>query len=618
MMNQSVKRLGKILPLILIAFLLFSGSVSAHSVVDIWGKANEGTGVIFNTPVAMAKDASGNIYVSDMSNHRIVKMDQDGNIIKKFGKLGSGNGEFNTPFGVAIDNDGNILVGDTANNRIQKFDSNFNFITAWGSHGSGNGQFGLAREIAIDSQNHYHVTDEFHDRIQVFDQNGTYLYQYGSRGTANGQFRLPQGIAIKQDANGDKVYVVDTFNHRVQILDVNGNYLGQIGVTGQSGDSGSRLFYPRGVNLDTNGDVYIVDTTNHKVKKYNSNHQYQYSTDLGIYYLEPSFPSQVLPLGDGYFIVSDTGNSRLIKFRGYSTYASVQSYLGNLRNADGVFSEPVGIAVDNNDDVYITDTFNHRVQKFDNSGTLLNKWGGNNGDGGPSAYGINYWQFIAPKQITYNGKYNEMVIADTGNSRIQVFSKNGSWLSNFGYYHLSFPMGVTTTSDGYYYVADTGNNRVVNFNPFGVFVSSWGAEGLNNGEFRQPTFITVDSQDNLYVVDRYNSRIQKFDKSGNFITKWGTNGGNPQTDPLDNWGEGNGDLFLPVGIAVDQNDNVYVTDSSNNRVQKFSSNGTYLDTIGQFGGEDHNFFSPQGIAVGANGDIYIADTLLNRVVKFRP
>ncbi|MEC5425919.1 6-bladed beta-propeller [Virgibacillus sp. C22-A2] len=618
MINQSVKRFGKTLPLILIAFLLFSGSVSAQSVVDIWGKANEGTEVIFNSPVAMAKDASGNIYVADMSNHRIVKMDQDGNVIKKFGRLGSGNGEFNTPFGVAIDNDGNILVGDTANNRIQKFDSNFNFITAWGSHGSGNGQFGLAREIAIDSQNRYHVTDEFNDRIQVFDQSGTYLYQYGSRGTANAQFRLPQGISIKQDATGDKVYVADTYNHRVQILDVNGNYLGQIGTTGQSGDSGSRFFYPRGVNLDTNGDVYVVDTTNHKIKKYNSNHQYQYSTDIGIYNLEPAFPSQVLPLGNGDFIVSDTGNSRLVKFRGYSTYASVHSYLGNLRNADGVFSEPVGIAVDNNDHVYITDTFNHRVQKFDNSGTLLGKWGGNSGNGGPTAYGTNYWQFIAPKQITYNGKYNEIVIADTGNSRIQVFSQNGSWLFNFGYYNLSFPMGVTTTSDGYYYVADTGNNRVVMFNPFGYFVRSWGTEGLGNGQFRQPTFITVDSQDNLYVVDRYNSRIQKFDESGNFITKWGTNGGNPQIDPLDNWGEGNGDLFLPIGIAVDQNDNVYVADSSNNRVQKFSSNGTYLDTIGQFGGEDHNFFSPQGIAVGANGDIYIADTLLNRVVKFRP
>lgn len=611
----------KVIQQLLLTFIvtmMFGFSAQAYSVIDIWGEAHEGENFILNTPVALAKDDQGNIYVADMSNHRIIKMDQDGNEINRFGLLGSGNGEFDTPFGVAIDNHGNIVVGDTANYRIQKFDPNGNFLTMWGSFGTGDGQFGLPREIGIDSQNRYHVTDEFNDRVQVFSDDGTYLYQYGGRGTEGGKFRLPQGIAIKQNLNGDIVYIADTYNHRIQILDANGQYLGQIGTTGKIGDSGSLFQYPRGVNLDTNGDIYIADTTNHKVKKYNTNNQYQYSTSIGISRLEPAFPSQVLPLGNGYFIVSDTGNSQLIKYRGYTTYASVHSYIGQLRNADSVFSEPVGIAVDQNDNVYITDTFNHRVQKFSASGNLLDKWGGNSGNGGPSAYGSMYWQFIAPKQISYNDTYNEIVIADTGNSRIQVFKPNGSWSFNFGYYHLSFPMGVTTTSDGYYYVADTGNNRVVKFNPFGVFVNSWGSEGLGNGQFRQPTFIAADSLDNLYVVDRVNNRVQKFDKNGNFITKWGTNGGVPHTDPLENWGIGDGDLFLPIGIGLDGDDNVYVTDSSNNRVQKFSSNGTFINKFAEFGGEEGNFFSPQGIAFGVKGDMYIADTLLNRVVKYAP
>ena len=73
-MNQSVKQFGKMFSFILLLFLLFSGSVSAHSVVDIWGEANEGTGVIFSTPVAMAKDTSGNIYVADYGNNRIRKL----------------------------------------------------------------------------------------------------------------------------------------------------------------------------------------------------------------------------------------------------------------------------------------------------------------------------------------------------------------------------------------------------------------------------------------------------------------------------------------------------------------------------------------------------------------
>lgn len=610
------KRIAKMAALsILIFTVLFSIQISAYTVDSVWGTVNEGTSTIFSTPVAMAKDASGNVYFADMGNHRIVKMDQNGTAIAKFGTLGSGQGEFDTPFGVTVDNDGNILVADTANYRIQKFDSNFNFIREWGSYGSGQGEFGLPREIGIDSQNRYHVCDEFNDRIQVFDEDGGYLYEYGGKGTGDGEFRLPQGIAVKQSASGDKVYICDTYNNRVQILDVNGNFVDQIG-TGEQGDSSTKFYHPRGVNLDSDGNVYVADTYNHKIKKYNSNHQHQYSTSIGISRLEPCYPCQVLPLDSDYFIVSDTGNNQIIKYRGYSTYASVDSYFGTLRDDDGVFSECVGAAVDNRGNVYVTDNFNHRVQKFDSNGDLLSKWGGNSGNGGPSAYGIMYWQFTAPKQIWFDDTFDNILIADTGNSRIQVFQPNGTWTSNFGYNFLSTPVGVCTDSYGNIYVSDTGNNRIVKYNAYGVYMKSWGGEGTDDGEFRQPCYIASDSQNNIYVVDRINNRVQKFNSGGQFIAKWGANNGDAMEDPLDSWGMDDGDLFLPVGIAIDSSDNVYVTDTSNNRVQKFTSDGAFVEKWGEFGGETDNFFSPQGIACGANGEVYVVDALLNRVVKF--
>lgn len=616
--KRVIKKATSVFIMTAILSMLTLVNFAVPTVSDTWGDVNEGVSqVYFNSPVAMSKDSSGNIYIADMSNNRIVKIDQNGALIEKYGSLGHGQGQFDTPFGVAIDNDDNILVADTGNYRIQKFDSNWNYITSWGSYGSNPGEFGLPREIGIDSQNHYHVCDEFNDVIQVFDENGTYLYMYGGRGTANGSFRLPQGIAIKQDASGDRVYVCDTFNNRVQVLDVQGNYIEQIG-TGVAGDSGSKLFYPRGVNIDANGDVYIADTFNHKIKKYDSNHNYQYATDIGLVDLEPVFPCQVLPIGGGDFIVSDTGNSQLIKFNGYNTYASPDFNVGTQRTDDGVYSGSTGVAVDPSGNVYVTDSLNHRVQKLDASGNVLDTWGGNSGNGGPGAYGIYYWQFTTPKQISYNKAYSEVVIADTGNSRIQVFSPNGTWITNFGYGYLTLPVGVTTTSDGSYYVADTGNNRIVKFNPFGYYVTSWGTEGMGDGEFRQPFFIESDSQDNIYVVDRSNSRIQKFDKNGQFITKWGTHNGVPNSDPLENWGIANGDLFLPIGISIDASDNVYVTDSSNNRVQKFTSDGVFIEKWGTFSGEEGEFFSPQGISIGPNGDIYVVDGLLNRVTKFAP
>lgn len=179
-------------------------------------------------------------------------------------------------------------------------------------------------------------------------------------------------------------------------------------------------------------------------------------------------------------------------------------------------------------------------------------------------------------------------------------------------------MGVCSTSDGYFFVADTGHNRVVKFNALGNFVMSWGSEGTADGQFRQPCFIASDSNDNIYVVDRINNRIQKFNKNGTFLAKWGTNGGVPAKDPLDNWGAGNGDLFLPVGIAIDSNNFVYVSDTSNNRMQKFTSNGAFVAKWGTFSGANGNFFSPQGVACGAGGELYVADALLNRVTKFVP
>lgn len=609
------RRLVVILALVLSLALLLPASAS-QTVSRLLGhdvSASETAATAyFNNPVALAKDSSGNIYVADMGNHRIVVLNASGDIIDKFGSLGTGNGQFDTPFGVAIDNDGNILVADTANHRIQKFDSDWNYITQWGTEGSGNGQFGLVREIAIDSQNRYHVCDEFHDRIQVFDENGTYLYQYGGKGTETGKFNLPQGIAINQSSTGDRVYICDTFNNRVQVLDVNGNYLTQIG-TGVAGDSSTQFTYPRGVNIASNGDVYIADTFNHKVKVYNSGHEFQFETALNLVELEPCYPCQVLPLTNGQFILSDTGNSQLI----LRTESTVIKHIGTQRTGDYAFSNVSAVATDTSGNIYVSDSLNHRILKYDSNYNVVYKLGGNSGGGGPGSYGTNYWQFTSPKQVWYDEAYGRLLIADTGNSRIQLFNAStGVWFNNFGYGVFSNPMGVCTDSYGNIYISDTGNNRIMKCNSYGITVTTWGSYGTGDGQFNMPTYITCDSNNNIYVVDRNNCRVQKFSSNGTFLAKWGTNGGTPvSTSSLDNWGTGDGELFLPVGIACDANDNIYVTDSSNNRINVYTSNGVFIESFGYFSGNSDGFFSPQGIACYGS-KVYVTDALLNRVSIF--
>ena len=594
--------------------LFFSISIRTtaqeYRVTTLWGQTRELEGeASFNNPVALAKDAEGNIYIADMGNHRIIKMSANGDILGKYGSFGRNQGEFDTPFGVTVDHEGNILVADTANYRVQKFDANFQFIRQWGSKGSGPGEFELAREIAIDYLNRYHVCDEFNNRIQVFDSDGNFLYSYGQKGAAAGEFRLPQGIAIGGEGENQKVYVCDTYNNRIEIFDLQGRYLEQIG-TGEQGDHTNAFFHPRGINVDVNGDLYIADTYNHKIKVYTANLEHKFSTSIQLSSLQPVFPCQVLPIGNGKYYISDTGNSQLL----YCDGTQILNGVGKLRT-DGMYSGIAGVATDSRGNVFVTDSMNHRVIKYDAQGNILDKWGGNQGNGSPSAYGAMYWQFTAPKQISYDAAYNRILIADTGNSRIQVFNASGQWISNFGYGVFMLPMGVCTDQWGNIFISDTGNHRVMKCNAYGITMKVWGGFGTEDGKFNMPAYIACDSEGNVYVVDRGNSRVQKFTNNGVFLGKWGTNDGQSSLDPLENEGKENGDLFLPIGIAIDDQDMVYVTDSSNNRVQVFTNEGEYLSQFGYFSGADDAFFSPQGIAVDGE-KVYVVDALLNRLSVF--
>lgn len=162
---------------------------------ETWGQMPEGTGLLFTTPVGMAEDNAGNLYVADMGNSRIVKLSPDGVVLARLGTLGTGPGQFDLPFGVAVDGEGNLLVSDTANSRLQKFTGDFTFIGQWGTPGSGDGQFNLVRQIAVDDANNYYVTDEFNNRVQKFDRNGNFSVPISSSwlvgaGTAGGTASL--------------------------------------------------------------------------------------------------------------------------------------------------------------------------------------------------------------------------------------------------------------------------------------------------------------------------------------------------------------------------------------------------------------------------------------------
>ncbi len=184
----------------------------------------------------------------------------------------------------------------------------------------------------------------------------------------------------------------------------------------------------------------------------------------------------------------------------------------------------------------------------------------------------------------------------------------GSFGSGDG--QLNTPTGAAVDATGNIFVAEFGNNRIQTFSPGGGFLRKWGSEGIGDGQFIQPRGIEA-AGGQVYVSDSSNGLrgltaklIQVFNAAGDFRFKFGTAGGQ------------RGELNGPRGMTTDAAGNLYVADSGNNKIVKFTSQGGFLDEFGTFGSADGQFRSPTDVAVDGAGNIYVADLGNDRIQKF--
>ena len=137
--------------------------------------------------------------------------------VKKWGSLGTGDGQFKRPHDLDFDPQEKYLYTlDRDGNRVQVFDKNGTFIMKWGSLGTGDGQFHTPYGVDVDSAGNVWIADRNNARIQKFDSNGKFLLKFGSLGAGEGQFDFPRMVAVDKDLK--YVYVSDRGNNNIQVF----------------------------------------------------------------------------------------------------------------------------------------------------------------------------------------------------------------------------------------------------------------------------------------------------------------------------------------------------------------------------------------------------------------
>ncbi|WP_082994861.1 MULTISPECIES: NHL domain-containing protein [Aquimarina] len=313
--------------------------VTDVSVTTVGALPNGGVPQFYNTPIGIAIDGSGNIYVADYANHRIRKVNTNGTVtILAGGSQGYADGtgtaaRFNFPYGVAVDGGGNVYVTDRNNYRIRKITPGGVVTTLAGStQGYANGTGTAARfnhptGIVVDGSGNIFVSDWSNHSIRKITPTGVVSTFAGlNEGFADGtgttaRFDNPAGLAVDSSGN---IYVADESNSRIRkitpsgvVSTIAGSNDGYADGTGTS----ARFFKPTGVAIDGSGNLYVADRINHRIRKI---------TSAGV----------------------------------------VSTLAGSIRGwADGIgtvaqFNLPSGIVVDGSGTVYVADERNHFLRKI--------------------------------------------------------------------------------------------------------------------------------------------------------------------------------------------------------------------------------------------------------------
>lgn len=270
--------------------------------------------------------------------------------------------------------------------------------------------------------------------------------------------------------------------------------------------------------------------------------------------------------------------------------------IGSPGSGPGQFLNPQGISVDPEGSIYVADTGNDRVQKFDSDGNFVMEIGG---------FGFEEEQFNEPRDLCATVGL-DIYVADSQNRRLQRYDRYLHYLSTLVPNpnldeSLQFGMvsGIDISSSGDMYLSDSENDRILKIDAFERPERSFGDIGYGRGLLRAPTSLSVDQKGTVYVCDSGNDRVATYDIFGEYQGSLGE-----------------GVLRAPRGIDLDGHGNVFVADTGNNRIAAFNRAGTVILAFGSMGDGYGSFRSPHDLVVDRHGHLYVLDTGNGRVQKY--
>lgn len=632
------------------------------------------------TPVNIAVDPSGFVYVTQQWDGSFVKIDQSGNVIFQTGGL-------NGPSGIVYDPSGFIYVASSWGNQIIKYDSSGNLLLTIGSAGSENGQLNFPVGVAVDSSGNLFVSDAGNNRVQKFNSSGVYMSKFGTAGSANGQFNFPNGIAIDSSNN---IFVLDKNNGRIQKFDQNGIFLDKF-----SSSVGSSW---GGISVDLLGNVYNADGLYAGVNKYGNlstgsvstgslqnNTNYILScispeggiattTPLALGVIPPvsvnisATPTSVVSGNTTNISMSQTGatnctitkNGALFDQRSFTTYNQSTTTVntpiviptappsgGGAGIGSGVILSPSYPPFPlSSGSISTTTTFIATCTDINNNSTSSSVVVGL---AVPETLSISADPTIVPpgntSLITWNSTgFPSCVVEKFLSSGKETFatstsgSKSSGQLSGINTFQIvcgSQTKSVNTVVDpkilgeGLMAVSLTAASSTINYgSSTDISLVTTNANSCtttkNSALWSTSTNINLIKEigsrgvnDGQFIAPTYVA----IDRSGNFyvvdITGY-INKYDSDGNFLLKFGNsfGSGQLSHPVDVAIDSSNNVYVTNFGGYEVKKYDSNGNFISKFGSYGTGDGQFKYISTIAIDSSGNIYVSDEGTYKVQKF--